>query len=179
MNISANDVKTLREKTGAGMMDCKKALNESDGNFEKAIDYLRKKGIASAGKRAGKTTKEGAIHSYIHAGAKVGVLVEINCETDFVARTDQFQQLTKDICMHIAASSPQWVQSSEVPEDVIKKEKEIAVEQMRTQGKPEAVLEKIADENPTPFYALDDSSAVKVDGDTISVVSEGQWKKFN
>src|ERR1700740_930152 len=113
--ISAGLVKDLREKTGAGMMDCKKALSESGGDFEKAIEYLRKKGIASAAKKAGRATKEGSVSSYIHGEGKVGVLVEVNCETDFVARTEQFRQFVKDIGMHIAAASPQWVRSEEVP----------------------------------------------------------------
>src|SRR5215210_4688106 len=107
MDISANQVKELREKTGAGMMDCKKALSETAGDFEKAIEYLRKKGIASASKKAGRVTKEGAVSSYIHGEGRVGVLLEINCETDFVARTEQFRQFVKDISMHVAAANPQ------------------------------------------------------------------------
>src|SRR5947207_1678089 len=130
MEISASLVKDLREKTGAGMMDCKKALTETSGDFEKAIDYLRKKGIASAAKKAGRTTKEGAVTSYIHGEGKVGVLVEINCETDFVARTEQFRQFTKDVSMHIAAAMPQWVRPEEVPAEVVAKEKEIAIAQL-------------------------------------------------
>src|SRR6476659_7107222 len=123
MDISASSVKDLREKTGAGMMDCKKALLETSGDFEKAVEYLRKKGIASASKKAGRTTKEGAVTSYIHGEGKVGVLLEINCETDFVARTEQFRPFVTDVSMHIAAASPQWVQPTEVPADVIAKEK--------------------------------------------------------
>src|SRR3954453_19802110 len=122
MEISANLVKDLREKTGAGMMDCKKALVESSGDFEKAVDYLRKKGIASAAKKSGRVTKEGAVTSYIHGEGKVGVLLEVNCETDFVARTEQFRQLVKDLAMHVAAANPQWVTSSEVPADIWAKE---------------------------------------------------------
>src|ERR1700753_3090386 len=118
MEISATQVKELREKTGAGMMDCKKALSETSGDFEKAVDYLRKKGVASAAKKAGRATKEGAVTSYIHGEGKVGVLLEVNCETDFVARTEQFRQLVKDVAMHIAAASPQWVRSDEVPADI-------------------------------------------------------------
>jgi elongation factor Ts len=152
MDISANQVKELREKTGAGMMDCKKALLETSGDFEKAIEYLRKKGIASASKKAGRMAKEGAVSSYIHGEGKVGVLVEINCETDFVARTEQFRTFVKDIAMHIAAAQPQWVSSSEVPADVIAKEKEIAVAQMQASGKPAAVLEKIAEGKVKKFY---------------------------
>jgi elongation factor Ts len=152
MEISASLVKELREKTGAGMMDCKKALAETAGDFEKAIEYLRKKGIASASKKAGRATKEGAVASYIHGEGKVGVLVEINCETDFVARTEQFRQLMKDVSMHIAAASPQWVVPEEVPAEVIAKEKEIAVAQMQASGKPAAVLEKIAEGKVKKFY---------------------------
>src|SRR5580704_7701752 len=136
MEISANAVKELREKTGAGMMDCKKALTEASGDFDKAIEWLRKKGIASASKKAGRMTKEGSVTSYIHGEGKVGVLLEVNCETDFVARTEQFRQFVKDVAMHIAAANPQWVVSAEVPADVIAKEKEIAVAQMQASGKP-------------------------------------------
>jgi elongation factor Ts len=152
VEISASLVKELREKTGAGMMDCKKALTETSGDFEKAIEYLRKKGIASAAKKAGRMTKEGAVTSYIHGEGKVGVLLEVNCETDFVARTEQFRQLVKDIAMHIAAAMPQWVRPEEVPADTIAKEKEIAVAQMQASGKPAAVLEKIAEGKIKKFY---------------------------
>jgi len=152
MEISASMVKELREKTGAGMMDCKKALSETSGDFEKAVDYLRKKGIASASKKAGRLTKEGAVTSYIHGEGKVGVLLEVNCETDFVARTEQFRQFVKDIGMHIAAANPQWVRSDEVSADILSKEKEIAVAQMQASGKPAAVLEKIAEGKLKKFY---------------------------
>ena len=152
MEISASLVKELREKTGAGMMDCKKALTENAGDFDKAIDYLRKKGIAAASKKAGRMTKEGAITSYIHGEGKVGVLLEVNCETDFVARTEQFKQFVKDLAMHVAAASPQWVTSDEVPAAVLEKEKEIAVAQMQASGKPAAVLEKIAEGKLKKFY---------------------------
>lgn len=152
MEISASLVKELREKTGAGMMDCKKALAESAGDFEKAVEYLRKKGIASAAKKAGRATKEGAVASYIHGEGKVGVLVEINCETDFVARTEQFRQLMKDVAMHIAAAAPQWVLPAEIPSEITAKEKEIAVAQMQSSGKPAAVLEKIAEGKIKKFH---------------------------
>jgi elongation factor Ts len=145
MEISAGLVKDLREKTGAGMMDCKKALTETSGDFEKAIDYLRKKGIASAAKKAGRATKEGSVSSYIHGEGRVGVLLEVNCETDFVARTEQFKTFVKDVSMHIAAANPLYVRSDEVPADLVAKEKEIAVAQMQASGKPAAVLEKIAE----------------------------------
>ncbi|MGE0615010.1 MAG: translation elongation factor Ts [Bacteriovoracia bacterium] len=152
MTISADSVRELRERTGAGMMDCKKALAETSGDFDKAVEYLRKKGIANADKKSGRATKEGAVLSYIHGGGKVGVLVEVNCETDFVARTQQFQDFVKDICMHVAAANPRWVLSTEVPADVVGKEKEIAVAQMKDSGKPAAVLEKIAEGKIKKFY---------------------------
>ncbi|MGZ3687297.1 MAG: translation elongation factor Ts [Bdellovibrionota bacterium] len=152
MEITATLVKELREKTGAGMMDCKKALSETSGDFEKAIDYLRKKGIASAAKKAGRATKEGLVTSYIHGEGKVGVLLEVNCETDFVARTEQFRNFVKDVSMHIAAANPTWVRPEEVPADTIAKEKEIAVAQMQASGKPAAVLEKIAEGKIKKFY---------------------------
>jgi elongation factor Ts len=151
-DINANQVKDLREKTGAGMMDCKKALMETSGDFEKAVEYLRKKGIASASKKAGRATKEGAVSSYIHGEGKVGVLVEINCETDFVARTEQFRQFVKDVAMHIAAASPQWVSSSEVPAEVVAKEKEISMAQLANSGKPAKILEQIAEGKIKKFY---------------------------
>lgn len=150
--ISANAVKELREKTGAGMMDCKKALSETGGDFEKAVDYLRKKGIASADKKIGRATKEGLVSSYIHGEGKVGVLIEVNCETDFVARTDQFRDFVRDVSMQIAAAAPRWVRPEEVPADVLAKEKEIAVAQMQSQNKPQAVLEKIAEGKIKKFY---------------------------
>ena len=152
MEISASLVKELREKTGAGMMDCKKALTETSGDFEKAIEYLRKKGIAAASKKAGRMTKEGAVTSYIHGEGKVGVLLEVNCETDFVARTEQFKQFVKDLAMHVAAAGPQWVTADEVPASILEKEKEIAVAQMQASGKPAAVLEKIAEGKLKKFY---------------------------
>lgn len=152
MDITANLVKELREQTGAGMMDCKKALMETSGDFSKAVEFLRKKGIASAAKKAGRATKEGTVSAYIHGEGKVGVLVEINCETDFVARTEQFRQLVKDISMHIAAASPAYVRPEEVPAEIIAKEKEIAVAQMAATGKPAAVLEKIAEGKIKKFF---------------------------
>jgi elongation factor Ts len=152
MEITANLVKDLREKTGAGMMDCKKALAETSGDFEKAIDYLRKKGIASASKKAGRTAKEGVVSSYIHGEGRVGVLLEINCETDFVARTEQFRTLVKDVAMHIAAANPSYVRPEEVPADILAREKEIAIAQMQASGKPAAVLEKIAEGKIKKFY---------------------------
>lgn len=139
--ITAKMVGELRAKTGAGLMDCKKALKEANGNEEAAIDYLRKKGIASAAKKADRSASDGLVESYIHLGGKVGVLVEVNCETDFVAKTEDFKKLVRDIAMHIAASSPSCVTREEVPEDLLAKEREIAAEQVK--GKPEAIVDKI------------------------------------
>lgn len=145
MGITASQVKELREKTGVGMMDCKKALVETDGNVDKAIEYLRKKGLAAAEKKAGRLASEGAVGSYIHMGGKIGVLVEINCETDFVAKTDNFQELVKGIAMHIAAIGPQYVSADEIPAEVIEKEREIYRERALKEGKPEKIVDKIVD----------------------------------
>ena len=150
--ISATAVKELREKTGAGMMDCKKALTEAGGDFGKAEDFLRTKGLASAARKAGRLASEGAVGSYVHMGGKIGVLVEVNSETDFVARTEPFQALVKDIAMHIAASAPQYVRREEVPADVVAKEMEIAKAQAREQKKPEAIIEKIAQGKVDRFF---------------------------
>jgi elongation factor Ts len=150
--VSAQLVKELREKTGAGMMDCKKVLAEAGGDFAKAEELLRKKGLAAAAKKSSRAATEGAVASYIHMGGKIGVLVEVNCETDFVARTDGFQSLVKDIAMQVAAAAPQWVRREEVPADVVAKEIEIAKAQLREQKKPEALLEKIATGKLEKFY---------------------------
>jgi elongation factor Ts len=145
-------VKDLREKTGAGMMDCKKALSESGGNFEKAVDYLRQKGLATAAKRAGRIASEGRIGSYVHAGGKIGVMVEINCETDFVAKTDDFQAFAKDIAMHIAASNPLFIRREEVTPDILERERAIYRAQARETGKPEKIIDKIIDGKLEKFY---------------------------
>jgi elongation factor Ts len=150
--ISASAVKELREKTGAGMMDCKKALTEAGGDFGKAEEVLRKKGLASAAKKAGRIASEGAVGSYVHMGGKIGVLVEVNCETDFVARNEAFQILVKDVAMQIAASAPQWVRREEVPAEVVAKEMEIAKAQAREQKKPEPIIEKIAQGKVEKFF---------------------------
>ena len=152
MDISATMVRDLREKTGAGMMDCKKALAESGGNFEKAVDYLRQKGLATAAKRAGRVASEGRIGSYIHAGGKIGVMVEVNCETDFVAKTDDFQNFAKDLSMQIAASNPLFVRREEVPPEALEKEREIYRIQAREAGKPEKVIDKIVDGKLEKYY---------------------------
>lgn len=153
MAITAKIVQELRTKTGAGIMDCKRALTETDGDIEKAIELLRKKGLASAAKRAGRITSEGLVASYIHAGGKLGVLVEVNCETDFVARTEQFQQLVKDISMHIAASNPLYLKREDVPEEVLNKEREIYQAQFLDSGKPEKVIDKIVDGKMEKYFS--------------------------
>jgi elongation factor Ts len=156
MSITAEMVKKLREETGAGMMDCKSALVESKGDTDKARELLRKKGLAAAAKKAGRAAQEGQVASYIHPGGRVGVLVEVNCETDFVAKTDDFNALVKDIAMHIAAGSPAaalYVSKDEVPAEVLEKEREIYKEQAKAQGKPEKVLEKIAEGKLKDYYA--------------------------
>jgi len=141
LEISSAMVKELRVKTGAGMMDCKEALIAADGDFEKAIDFLRKKGLSAATKRSSKAAKDGTVASYIHMGGRIGVMVEINCETDFVAKTDDFQTMAKDITMHIAASNPLYVRPDEVPADVLEREKEIYRSQLREENKPEKITE--------------------------------------
>ncbi|MBT8360594.1 MAG: translation elongation factor Ts [Desulfobacterales bacterium] len=143
MKITSQMVKELRDKTAAGMMDCKKALSETDGDMEKAIDLLRKKGLAVAAKRAGRATSEGVIETYIHAGGKLGVMIELNCETDFVAKTDKFKELARDLAMHIAASNPVAIERDNVPEDILTREKNIYVQQALESGKPENIVEKI------------------------------------
>jgi elongation factor Ts len=154
MEISAQHVKDLREKTGAGMMDCKRALTEAQGDMEQAIVILRKKGLATAQKKSGRTAAEGMIGHYIHMGGKIGVLVEVNCETDFAARSDDFQALVKDIAMHIAAQNPRYVRRDDVPADELQKEKEIYKDQARASGKPENIIEKIAEGKLGSYYQL-------------------------
>ncbi len=153
MDITAKMVKELREATNAGMMDCKKALAESDGDLELAGDYLRKKGIASASKKEGRTTSQGIVGSYIHMGGRVGVLVEIACETDFVARTDDFLQMVHNVAMHIAASSPLAVSRDQVDGSVVEKEREIYRAQMMEQGKPDNIIDKIVDGKVDKYYS--------------------------
>ncbi len=143
MSITSQMVKDLRDKTAAGMMDCKKALAETNGDMEKAIDLLRQKGLAVAAKRAGRATSEGVVETYIHAGAKLGVMVELGCETDFVAKTDAFREFARDIAMHIAAAAPVSITRESVPEAVVAREKEIYVQQALESGKPAAIVEKM------------------------------------
>ena len=173
--ITAGAVKQLREKTGAGMMECKNALVEAQGNEERAVDILRKRGLASARKREGRIAAEGIVGSYIHMGGKVGVLVEVNCETDFVARSDEFQQLVKDIAMHIAAAEPRYVSRADVSEDALEKEREIARAQAKNDpknaNKPEQVLDKIVEGRLHKFYeenVLLDQPFVKDPAKTVS-----------
>src|ERR1041385_7812695 len=156
MAITAEMVKTVREKTGAGMMECKKALTEAQGNEEQAIEILRKAGLASAKKREGRIAAEGSVGAYIHMGGKVGVLVEVNCETDFVARSEDFQQFVKDVAMHICASEPQYVTKDEVPADVVEKEREMARGQAKSDPKnahkPENIIEKMVEGRLSKFF---------------------------
>ena len=153
MAITAEQVKELRDKTGAGMMECKAALSEANGDLEEAITLLRKRGLAQAAKRAGRATAHGMIGSYIHMGGKIGVLVEVNCESDFVARTEDFQNLVKEVSMHIAAADPRWVRREDVPAEAIEKEKSIYRAQMENTGKPANVLDKIVEGKLGSFYA--------------------------
>ena len=152
MSISAADVQALRKATGAGMMDCKRALSESGGDKEKAIEFLRKHGAAKVAKRSEREASEGLIHSYIHMGGKIGVMVELNCETDFVARTDDFVNLANDIALHVAASNPEYMNRDEVPAGQLEKEKEIYREQALATGKPEKVIEKIVEGRIEKYY---------------------------
>lgn len=153
MEITAAMVKELRERTGAGMMDCKKALAESDGDAEKAIDYLRIKGMSKAAKKAGRATTEGLIVSYIHPGNRIGVLLEVGCETDFVARTDEFQAFTRNVAMQVAAAAPVAVKREDIQSELVEKERVVFRTQALEEGKPEAVVEKIVDGRIEKFYA--------------------------
>ncbi|WP_462269446.1 translation elongation factor Ts [Desulfobacter sp.] len=150
--ITAQMVKELRAATGSGIMDCKKVLADADGNMDKAIELLRKKGLAKAAKRAGRSTSEGIIYSYIHTGAKLGVLLEVNCESDFVAKTEDFENFAKDIAMHIAAANPAGLVPEDVDQSVIEKEREIYRAQMLEEGKPENIIDKIVDGKVEKFY---------------------------
>lgn len=150
--ISAAMVKELRDKTGSGIMDCKQALKENDGDVEKALDFLRKKGLATAQKRSGRDAKEGIIQSYIHMGGKIGVMVEVNCETDFVAKNEDFLEFAKNVAMHIAAAAPMGLEPSEIPEDVIAREREVYRDRALEQGKPANIVDKIVDGQIEKFY---------------------------
>ena len=152
MSISAQDVKALRDRTGAGMMECKKALQETSGDLEAAIDLLRSRGAAKAAKRADKSANEGTVGFYLHHGGRIGVLVEINCETDFVANTDNFQQLARDLAMHIAAANPVAVRAEEIDPALVERERAVYLEQVRNEGKPEAMQEKIVEGKLRKFF---------------------------
>ncbi|PIU67891.1 MAG: translation elongation factor Ts [Armatimonadetes bacterium CG07_land_8_20_14_0_80_40_9] len=153
VTVTAKEVKNLRERTGAGIVECKKALVETEGDLEKAIEFLRKEGIATAEKRAQKETKEGLIEAYIHPGSRLGVLLEVNCETDFVARTEEFKSLVRDLSMQVAAASPLYISKEEVPSKVIEKEKEIYRAQAVKEGKPEKILDQIVEGKLKKFYS--------------------------
>ena len=150
--ITAALVKELRERTGAGMMDCQKALSATDGDLEKAIDFLREKGLAAAAKKAGRVAAEGLVEAYIHGGGRIGVLVEVNCETDFVAKTDAFKELVKDIAMHIAATNPSYLKREEVPTAELEHEQAVLAEQARNEGKPEKIIEKMVAGRIEKYY---------------------------
>ena len=152
LTIDANTVKQLRDKTGAGMMDCKNALKESNGDLERAIDYLRKSGAAKAEKKGSRATKEGLVYSYIHAGGRLGVMIEVNCETDFVAKTDGFVELSHNLAMQIAATNPISLDKNSVPSDIIAKEKEIYTEQAKSSGKPDNIIEKMVEGRLSKFF---------------------------
>jgi elongation factor Ts len=151
-DITAQMVKELRERTGAGMMECKKALVETGGNMEKAIEVLRKSGLAAAEKKASRATKQGCVASYIHPGSQLGVLIEVNCESDFVARTDEFQALVHDLAMQVAAADPQYLRKEDVPESLLAKEREIERERALKEGKPEKIVDKVVDGRLAKFY---------------------------
>jgi elongation factor Ts len=159
MSVSAKDVKELRDRTGAGMLDCKKALEETGGDLEAAVDYLRSKGAAKAAKRAEKAANEGTVGHYIHHGGRIGVLVELNCETDFVANTDDFQDLARDLAMHIAASDPLAVGEDDLPAEVLERERQVYLEQVREEGKPEHIQEKIVEGKMRKF--LEENTLLK------------------
>jgi elongation factor Ts len=175
MEVTATAIKDLRERTGAGMADCKKALTEVGGDMEKAIDYLRAKGLAKAAKKAGREATEGLVTSYIHAGGRIGVLVEINCETDFVARNEDFVTFTKDVAMQIAAMGPQFVRKEEVSEDVVAREKAVLLEKAKESGKPEPVMQKMVDGQLSKWLkeiCLLDQSFVKNPDKTIDQLQQ-------
>ena len=170
MEITAEMVKSLRQQSGAGIMECKNALKESNGEVEGAVTFLRKKGLAKADKKADRETSEGTVSTYIHPGSKIGVMAELLCETDFVANTTDFQQLARDICMHIAASKPRFVSRDEVTEDVLEKEKEIYAAQARDSGKPEKIIDKIVIGKMDKFYeenCLLEQKFIKDSGNTV------------
>ncbi len=181
MDISIELVKDLRQRTGAGIVDCKAALQEAKGNIETAIEYLRKKGLATAAKKAGRIATDGLVASYIHAGGKMGVLVEINCETDFVAKTEDFQAFVKNMAMHIAAANPQFIRREDVPQEVLNKEREIYRTQALDSGKPERVIEKIVEGKLERFFSevcLLEQTYIKDSDLTVKEVLDGMIGKL-
>jgi len=181
MSSMSVSVKELRAKTGAGILDCQNALKETNLDIEKAIDLLRQKGLAAAQKKAGRETKEGLISSYIHAGSKIGVLVEINCETDFVARTDEFQALIKEVALQVAATNPTYIQREDVPADTIEREKAVYLGQAKEMGKPEATWEKIVQGKMEKFYEVNcllEQSFIKDPNITIKEILTGKIAKL-
>jgi len=183
MEVTSESVRELREKTGAGMLDCKKALVSANGDVEKAIVFLREKGLASAEKKSGRVTKEGLVNAYIHGNGRIGVLIEINCETDFVSRNEKFQQLVKDVAMHVAAMNPRYVSSDEIPQDIKDSEMEIYKKQAAESGKPANVLEKIVEGRykkfcdevcllSQPFVKNPDKTVLDYVKESISVIGE-------
>lgn len=181
VGISADDVKKLRDQTGVGMMDCKSALQEASGDFAKAIDILRKKGISTAAKKAGRTASEGVIASYIHPGAKVGVLVEVNCETDFVARTKEFQEFAHDIAVQIAAMDPKFRTREEVPEALLNKEREILYAQLETSGKPDNIKKQVVEGRLEKWYGdnvFSDQAFIKDDSIKVHQLITNHIAKF-
>ncbi|MDW7739511.1 MAG: translation elongation factor Ts [Bacillota bacterium] len=181
MHIDAKIVKALREKTGAGMMDCKKALQEAKGNEEKAVDLLREKGLAAAAKRAGRAANQGIVDSYIHLGGKIGVIVEVNCETDFVARNDEFREFVRNLCLQVTATNPTYLTKEDVPEDILDKERQIIKAQALNEGKPEKVIEKIVEGRLDKYYrenCLLEQNFVKDEDITISELLSGLIAKI-
>ncbi|MDZ4804777.1 MAG: translation elongation factor Ts [Candidatus Eisenbacteria bacterium] len=173
MTITANQVSELRARTGAGMMDCKRALSETNGDIDAAIEHLRKTGIAKAEKKSDREASEGLVHSYIHPGGRVGVLIQVSCETDFVAKTDDFLNLVKDLAMQVAAASPRSVRREEIPESIVAKEREVFLAQMADQKKPAAVMEKILQGKVDKFFAetvLLEQPFIKDDSKTVDIV---------
>ncbi|MBI3894200.1 MAG: translation elongation factor Ts [Candidatus Wallbacteria bacterium] len=181
MTISATDVKNLRERTGAGMMECKKALEEAKGNIDQAVDLLRKRGLAAAAKKAARIASEGMVHAYIHPGSRLGVLVEVNCETDFVARNTDFQEMVRNLSMQIAATNPRWVRREDVPKDTLEHEMGIYRDQTKASGKPEPVIEKIALGKLEKFFSescLMEQPFVKDDKVRVADLVQGQVAKL-
>lgn len=181
MEITAEQVRTLREKTGVGLMDCKEALKATNGNMEKAVDYLREKGLAKLAKRSARAATEGSVGSYIHTGGKIGAMVEVNCETDFVAKTDDFQAFVKDVVMQITAANPTYIAREDIPNDVKEKEKEIYRNQAKESGKPEKILDKIAEGKLEKFFqevCLLEQPFIKDQDVTIKKLLEGLVTKL-